>query len=61
MPGQNTILHYINENFEDLTKFIDIINEVPAPKLGKKTAPKVTGAAYDIEMNDIQFLPNLQG
>ena len=60
LPNQNTILHYINENFEDLTKFIDIINEVPVAKLGKK-APKKTGAEYDIEINDIQFLPNLEG
>ena len=44
-----------------MTKFIDIINEVPVAKLGRKASAKKVGASFDIEIDDIQFLPNLSG
>lgn len=58
LPNQDTILHYLNDNFEELENFLKIINEVPPIKIGAKYLKQVE---EDITVNDIPFLPNMNG
>ena len=58
LPLQENILHYLNDNFEELENYLKIINEVPPVKIGAKYRKKVE---EDITVNDIPFLPNVFG
>lgn len=56
LPNQETILHYLNDNFEELEYFLKVINEVPTKGVGAKYKKKVE---EDLTISDIPFLPNL--
>lgn len=56
LPNQETILHYLNDNFEELEYFLKVINEVPQQKIGAKYQKKIE---EDLTVNDVPFLPNL--
>lgn len=62
LPNQETILHYLNENVEEMENFVKTITEQPVAEV-QALAPKKKKKKLDhqIEVNDIPFLPNLQG
>ena len=57
LPNQETILHYLNDNFVELENFLKVITEDKATSLIiQKKTEHIT-----LDINDIPFLPNLVG